>query len=57
MIEKFPFARVAEAYARMTEETLHADFDYGDHVIYGTTSLQSHIEELVEGHPAQQRAE
>ncbi len=37
----------AEAYSRMTEETLRSDFDYGDDVIRCPTSLQSYINALV----------
>ena len=40
-------AAAADAYSRMAEETLASDFEYGDRVIAGTTSLQSYIDQLV----------
>ena len=41
-------AAAAEAYSRMTEETLRSDFDFRDPIMRGSTTLRSYIRNLVE---------
>lgn len=39
----------ADAYARMTEQTLRSNFDFGDRVIRGGTTIDTYVRKLVTG--------